>query len=249
MAALEKANLLRLSHRFLRKDIAQRRSSRPSNRPSRAALCRCLCDPEFGSTWRRRVGQYPRDQSPNRTQPLFVIDGVQIQSSEDASLEPPVRPTRFPGPNPADIEDIQILKGPSATAIYGSRASNGVILVTTAKRGKGQRFQDQLFYQYNLQTPPNHLHVMNLSEYAQMVNEYHANCRWVTPVEFPEPSILGSERTGRVKLFNNAAKNKHQLNLESGGSNNTTLLCVRRIPRSAGDCRRFRFQTVWFPPE
>ena len=61
------------------------------------------------------------------TQPLYVIDGVQIQGSEVAfGAQSSSNP--LAGLNPADIEDIQILQGPSATAIYGSRATNGVVI-------------------------------------------------------------------------------------------------------------------------
>ena len=68
------------------------------------------------------------------TQPLYVIDGVQIQPGavgygNTASANP------LAGINPSDIESMEILQGPSATAIYGTRATNGVILITT-KRGK-----------------------------------------------------------------------------------------------------------------
>src|SRR5690606_15451564 len=67
-------------------------------------------------------------------EPLYVVDGVQIQPSgigfgAQSSSNP------LAGLNPADIEDIQVLQGPSATSIYGSRATNGVLLITT-KRGK-----------------------------------------------------------------------------------------------------------------
>ncbi|HET9746507.1 MAG TPA: TonB-dependent receptor plug domain-containing protein, partial [Chitinophagaceae bacterium] len=102
--------------------------------------------------------------SLGRTQPLYVIDGVQIQVSEDVSFGSSSSSNPLSGLNPSDIEDIQILQGPSATAIYGSRASNGVILVTT-KRGKAGDFKINYVYQYNLQTPPKHLDVMNLREY------------------------------------------------------------------------------------
>jgi len=158
--------------------------------------------------------------SLGRTQPLYVIDGVQIQVSEDVSFGSSSSTNPLSGLNPADIEDIQILQGPSATAIYGSRASNGVILVTT-KRGKAGDFKINYVYQYNLQTPPKHLHVMNLSEYAQMVKEYHAIAGGTTPGEFLDPSLLGEGTDWQDELFNNAAMNKHQLSL-SGGSNNTT---------------------------
>jgi TonB-dependent starch-binding outer membrane protein SusC len=153
------------------------------------------------------------------TQPLYVIDGVQMKF-EDVSFGSSSSSNPLSGLNPADIEDIQILQGPSASAIYGSRATNGVIIVTT-KRGKAGDFKINYVYQYNLQTPPKHLDVMNLKEYAQMVNEFHALAGGTTPPEFLDPSLLGEGTNWQEELFNNAAMNKHQLNL-SGGSNNTT---------------------------
>jgi len=158
--------------------------------------------------------------SLNRTQPLYVVDGVQMQVGEDVSFGSTSSTNSLAGLNPADIEDIQILQGPSATAIYGSRASNGVILITT-KRGKSGEIKINYAYQYSLQTPPKHLDVMNLSEYAQMVKEYHTIAGGTTPGEFLDPSLLGEGTDWQGELFNNAAMNKHQLSL-SGGSNNTT---------------------------
>ena len=155
-----------------------------------------------------------------RTQPLYVIDGVQIQGSEDVSFGTSSTSNYLAGLNPADIEDIQILQGPSATAIYGSRGTNGVIIVTT-KRGKAGDFKINYIYQYTLQTPPDHLDVMNLRQYAQMVNEFHALAGGTTPQEFLDPTLLGKGTDWQNELFNNAAMNKHQLNM-SGGSNNTT---------------------------
>ena len=81
------------------------------------------------------------------------------------------------GLNPADIDDIQILQGPSATAIYGSRATNGVMLITT-KRGKSGEAKINYGFQYNIQAPPKHLEVMNLPQYAQMVDRLSSNSRW-----------------------------------------------------------------------
>lgn len=158
--------------------------------------------------------------SLNRTQPLYVVDGVQIQSDEDVAYGTSSSSNPLAGLNPADIEDIQILQGPSATAIYGSRASNGVVLVTT-KRGKVGEIKINYIYQYNIQTPPKHLNVMNLSQYAQMVKEYHDIAGGTTPSEFLDPSLLGEGTDWQSELFNNAALNKHQLSL-SGGSGGTT---------------------------
>src|SRR5690606_540447 len=64
------------------------------------------------------------------TEPLYVIDGVQLEGGGTTNSSNPLSSL-----NPSDIDDIQILQGPSATAIYGSRATNGVVLITT-KRGK-----------------------------------------------------------------------------------------------------------------
>lgn len=70
------------------------------------------------------------------TEPLFVVDGV------------PVSPSEFNAINPADIEAFSVLKDASSTSIYGARASNGVVVVTT-KRGKaGQRAQVHFRGQY-----------------------------------------------------------------------------------------------------
>ena len=158
--------------------------------------------------------------SLGRTQPLYVIDGVQVQVSEDVSFGSSSSSNPLSGLNPSDIEDIQILQGPSATAIYGSRGTNGVVLITT-KRGKAGNFQVNYSYQYSLQTPPEHLPVMNLPQYAQMVKEYHSLAGGTTPPEFLDPSLLGEGTDWQNELFNNAAMNKHQINF-SGGSNNTT---------------------------
>jgi len=158
--------------------------------------------------------------SLNRTQPLYVIDGVQIQATEDVSFGTSSSANPLAGLNPNDIEDMQILQGPSATAIYGSRGTNGVILITT-KRGRAGDFRINYAYQYNLQTPPSRLPVMNLRQYAQMVKEYHAIAGGTTPNEFLDPSLLGEGTDWQRELFNRAAMNKHQLNF-SGGSNNTT---------------------------
>ncbi|WP_242083258.1 SusC/RagA family TonB-linked outer membrane protein [Aestuariivivens sediminis] len=82
--------------------------------------------------------------------PLFVIDGVQIDVNYDevattGSSQARINP--LTGINPADIESIEVLKDASATAIYGSRGANGVIIVTT-KRGSDGRLN--VDYTYNL---------------------------------------------------------------------------------------------------
>ncbi|WP_242120538.1 SusC/RagA family TonB-linked outer membrane protein [Aestuariivivens sediminicola] len=82
--------------------------------------------------------------------PLFVIDGVQIDVNYDevattGSSQSRINP--LTGINPGDIESIEVLKDASATAIYGSRGANGVIIVTTKKGSDGRLNVD---YTYNL---------------------------------------------------------------------------------------------------
>ncbi|MEO6456326.1 MAG: TonB-dependent receptor [Ginsengibacter sp.] len=149
------------------------------------------------------------------TEPLYVIDGVQIRGGGTANSSNPLS-----GINPNDIDDIQILQGPSATAIYGSQGTNGVILITT-KRGKAGDFKINYNGQYNVQTPPKRVAVMTLPQYAQMQIEYKGIAGGTVREELLDPSILGPGTDWQKELFNDAIMNKHQLSL-SGGSSNTT---------------------------
>lgn len=148
-------------------------------------------------------------------EPLYVIDGVQIQGQSNTSGSNPLA-----GLNPSDIDDIQILQGPNATAMYGSRATNGVVLITT-KRGKAGDTQISYGFQYSIQTPPKHFDVMNLRQYAQMENEFHALAGGETPEAFLDPSLLGEGTDWQKELFKNTPMSKHQLSM-SGGTEKTT---------------------------
>jgi TonB-dependent starch-binding outer membrane protein SusC len=148
-------------------------------------------------------------------EPLYVIDGVQIQGSTSPSGSNPLSSL-----NPADIESMEILQGPNATAIYGSRGTNGVVLITT-KRGKSGDIKISYGYTYSLQTEPQQLDIMNLRQYAQMDNEYKSIAGGTVREDFLDPSILGNGTNWQNELFRSAAMQKHQLSL-SGGSEKTT---------------------------
>ncbi|PVD53709.1 TonB-dependent receptor [Terrimonas sp.] len=153
------------------------------------------------------------------TEPLYVIDGVQVMG-ESVSFGAQSSTNPIAGLNPSDIQDIQLLQGPSATAIYGSRATNGVILITT-KRGKSGQAKLEYNFLYSVQTPPKHLEVMNLQQYAQMVKEMRAIVGGEVPQEFLDPSLLGKGTDWQSELFNNAPMSKHALSM-SGGNDKTT---------------------------
>ena len=161
------------------------------------------------------------------TEPLYVIDGVQLEGGGTTNSSNPLSSL-----NPSDIDDIQILQGPSATAIYGSRATNGVVLITT-KRGKVGQAVFNYNFQYNIQAPPESLPVMNLQQYAQMRNEFHALAGGNSPDEFLDPTILGEGTDWQDELFNTAEMQKHQLSV-SGGTNNTTYYMSGEYLKQAG---------------
>nr|WKN40110.1 TonB-dependent receptor [Tunicatimonas sp. TK19036] len=155
-------------------------------------------------------------------QPLYVIDGVQIEPGT-VSYGAGSSSNPLAGLNPSDIASMDILQGPSATAIYGSRGTNGVVLITT-KRGQAGGTKITYGYLYNLQTRPQPIDVMSLQQYAQMTNEYHEIAGGDSPGAFLDPSILGEGTNWQRELFQQAPLNKHQLSLSGGGENTTYYL-------------------------
>jgi TonB-linked SusC/RagA family outer membrane protein len=103
--------------------------------------------------------------------PLYVIDGFPISNSEAPGSSVANMPTsRNPlnALNPGDIESIEILKDASATAIYGSRGANGVVIITT-KKGKGKLKVDYSGY-LGSQQIARKLDLMNASQYMNWIN-------------------------------------------------------------------------------
>jgi TonB-dependent starch-binding outer membrane protein SusC len=149
-------------------------------------------------------------------EPLYVVDGIQIPGSGSASGSNPLSSL-----NPTDILSMDILQGPSATAIYGSRGTNGVVLITT-KRGKSGDVKISYALTYSVQTAPKEQDVMNLQQYAQMENEYKAIAGGDVREDFLDPSILGEGTNWQKELFSSAAMQKHQISV-SGGSEKTNF--------------------------
>lgn len=109
-------------------------------------------------------------------EPLYVVDGVIISSAgEDAASagggnDLQESQNGLNGINPRDIESIEILKDASATAIYGSRGANGVVLITT-KKGKEGKTTIGGFITSSASEINERIHVLNGVEYAQYQNE------------------------------------------------------------------------------
>ncbi|RTQ50101.1 TonB-dependent receptor [Hymenobacter gummosus] len=103
-------------------------------------------------------------------QPLYVIDGIPVTSTDVGSVvaDEPINPLADLNPN--DIESISILKDAAASAIYGSRASNGVILVTTKKGRQGQTRVNVGAY-FGTSRATRIREFLNASEYRELFNE------------------------------------------------------------------------------
>jgi TonB-dependent starch-binding outer membrane protein SusC len=106
-------------------------------------------------------------------QPLYVIDGVPVVSQNLGTTgNEPTNP--LADLNPADIESIQVLKDASAAAIYGSRASNGVILITT-KRGREGRTRFNVSTQVGYSEPANRVGFLNRQQYLDLFRDAYSN--------------------------------------------------------------------------
>lgn len=98
--------------------------------------------------------------------PLIVIDGIPV-AGNGAGMANPLSTV-----NPNDIESYTVLKDASATAIYGSRASNGVIMITT-KKGKGDKVQVSYNSSYSIKQNTSTLDVMNADQYREIVERVY----------------------------------------------------------------------------
>jgi len=120
--------------------------------------------------------------------PLFVIDGIIVSSDGISGLRNPLSLI-----NPDDIETVTVLKDASATAIYGSRASNGVILVTTKRGKQGQKMSVTYSSNVSASTLPTTLDVLTGDEYRALVTQRVADSDPNLPSN--SVSLLGAENT------------------------------------------------------
>ncbi|MFH5885410.1 SusC/RagA family TonB-linked outer membrane protein [Halalkalibaculum sp. DA3122] len=108
------------------------------------------------------------------TEPLIVIDGMPVNGShQDAGgMDQGINPLSLVNPN--DIESIEVLKDAAATAIYGSRGSNGVILISTKDGRRGAGTFD-MNYQTGFSTPVGTYDLLDTSEWLEIVDLARAN--------------------------------------------------------------------------
>lgn len=149
-------------------------------------------------------------------EPLYVIDGIPFKNdgaSSGSSFN--VLSTL----NPSDIESMSILKDASSTAIYGSRGSNGVVIITT-KRGKAGKSVINFDTYYGIQQVRRKYPVLNASEYARFVNEANTNDGLAPVYTDAQIAAFGKGTDWQDEIFRQAPTANYQLSI-SGGDEKT----------------------------
>ncbi len=156
-------------------------------------------------------------------EPLYVIDGFPVYNGSGfGSTGGRARMSGLATINPSDIESIEILKDASATSIYGSRAANGVVLITT-KSGKHGLDKITVEANYGIQSVVKTIDVMNAYEYAQLVNEAYTNDGLNPVYDEVKMAELRQNPKGtdwQDELFRTAPTQNYQITF-SGGTDNT----------------------------
>ncbi len=129
----------------------------------------------------------------NNSSPLFVVDGMLL---DDASFV-----------NPQDVASIEVLKDASATAIYGNRGANGVIIITTKRGIAGKKAAFSFNSYYGTQEIARKLPLANAAQFAQMYNELKDN------TYFPDPQALGTGTDWQDEVFRTAPMANAQLGI------------------------------------
>ncbi|RWY55819.1 SusC/RagA family TonB-linked outer membrane protein [Mucilaginibacter gilvus] len=191
-------------------------------------------------------------------EPLYVIDGVPISgdaTNKSTSGRSPqlnnvnndqsaVSPLALI--NPSDIESIDVLKDASATAIYGSRASNGVIIITT-KRGKNGGARVAYDGYAGFQEQGKFLDMMKLPQYATLQNALADAQGTQRRSEFADPSLLGPGTNWQEEIFRTAPMQNHQLSF-SGAKDGVDYYISGGYLKQLGtilgnDFNRYNFRT------
>lgn len=157
--------------------------------------------------------------------PLYVVDGFALAGTPSAL-------------NPADIESVEILKDASATAIYGSRGANGVVLVTT-RRGKTGKGQVDIDSYYALQTPINYIPMLNARQFAEIANQRATNDGQPLPFSATDLAGFGQGTDWQRALYRQAPMQNHVVTFSGGTdklrySASANYLNQQGIVRSSG---------------
>jgi TonB-linked SusC/RagA family outer membrane protein len=163
-------------------------------------------------------------------QPLVIVDGIPYGDPIGGSPD-------FVDVNPNDIASVEVLKDAAATAIYGSRGANGVILITT-KRGVAGKTKISVNSYAGIQTTPAYDHIMDGNEWVALKREaYRAIGQWNSPEDdnvgmFRAPMQLENYRNGIMTnwaeevLKDYGSQQNHQVSVSGGGEKSNYYLSM-----------------------
>ncbi|SHH93630.1 TonB-linked outer membrane protein, SusC/RagA family [Chryseolinea serpens] len=163
------------------------------------------------------LGQAPRirirgtNSITSGADPLVVIDGVPMLDGNPSGV---AESNALGDINPSDIESYQVLKDGAATAIYGSRGANGVILITT-KSGKAGKVKINYDFQAGVNSTARRFKMLDADQFIAISNEKFATSGQFTPQALPGPNNVNTD--WQDVIFRNGAFQNHNLNI-SGGS-------------------------------
>ena len=161
--------------------------------------------------------------------PLYVVDGVFVENIDFLSS--------------GDIEDLTVLKDASAAAIYGVRAANGVVLVTTKK---GKMDQTNVSYEgyVGVQIPVNVMKLANKNQYVEVLNEANANTTGYVP---KDASAYPASTDWYSELLRNAIMQSHAVDISGASEKNNYSVGINYfyqegIMKATNDYERFNFR-------
>lgn len=187
-------------------------------------------------------------------QPLYIIDGVPIGGEVSSMYSSSVLPLASISPlnafSPEDIEQIEVLKDADATAIYGSRGANGVVLLTT-KRAKSKKLSLSVNSSYQLSQIISNLKMMNTSEYLSMRRQAFSNSG-VSVYPATQYDINGKwdqQRDSdwqRLLIGHTATTSNTRLSLGGGGERTSFLASVGHNEQSTVFGEDFLYRNDYF---
>lgn len=143
--------------------------------------------------------------STGNSQPLYVVDGVPLFSGSLSTL------------NLSDIESMEILKDASATAIYGARASNGVVLITT-KMGRSGDTKVNFSAEYGQQQATKTIDMMNAEQFKELFIDAYQNDGRPLPSELTDPDFPLQSNNWQDLILRTAPSQKYNLSVTGGDS-------------------------------
>lgn len=138
----------------------------------------------------------------NNNTPLYLVDGFPAETTVINTL------------NPSDIASVEVLKDAASAAIYGARAANGVILITT-KEGQKGKVKVTYDFTYGMQNMRKKMDVLNAVDYQMLINESYENSGQTGP--YANPSVCAADTDWQdLVINNNAPMINHQLSVSGG---------------------------------